>query len=223
MNSNRILDIFNKLLKNYGYQGWWPILSLAPSLYHKNDYSFPKDNNQIFEIISGAILTQNCNWKNASKAVENLYNSEIKSPEELLATNDNTISMLIKPAGYFNQKREYLKNISAFIINSKEETPLRKDLIKVKGVGNETADTILLYAYGSLEFVIDAYTMRMFLECGIVNEKDSYLVVKKKFEDNLPKNLKIYQEYHALIVEHGKRFYSKKPYGENDLILNSSK
>jgi endonuclease-3 related protein len=96
-------------------------------------------------------------------------------------------------------------------------------LLSVKGIGPETADSILLYAYGEKEFVVDAYTRRIFSYLGLINEKDSYNKIKKLFEDNFSGDVNDYQEYHALIVEHAKNYYLKKPYGVDDIILNNFK
>jgi len=106
--------------------------------------------------------------------------------------------------------------MTKFFIELDGKVPTRKELLSVKGIGNETADSILLYAYKQSEFVVDAYTKRIFSYLGLVDENVKYMELKKLFESNLPKDIAIYQEYHALIVEHAKRYYSKKPYGLND-------
>ena len=137
--------------------------------------------------------------------------------------DENDFKLAIKPSGYFNQKYNYLRNISKFYISLDGQTPERKELLSVKGVGPETADSILLYAYGEKEFVVDAYTRRIFSYLGLINEKDSYNKIKKLFEDNFRGNVNDYQEYHALIVEHAKNYYLKKPYGVDDNILNNFK
>ncbi len=137
--------------------------------------------------------------------------------------NEDEFKEAIRPSGYFNQKYNYLRNISEFYTSLEGQVPKRKDLLSVKGVGPETADSILLYAYCEKEFVVDAYTRRIFTYLGLINEKDSYNKIKKLFEDNFDGDVNDYQEYHALIVEHAKNHYLKKPYGENDNILNNFK
>ncbi|HHY00013.1 MAG TPA: endonuclease III domain-containing protein, partial [Methanothermobacter sp.] len=117
-------------------------------------------------------------------------------------------------AGFLNQKSVYIREITKFFLFLEGTTPSRSEILKVKGVGNETADSILLYAYKKPEFVIDTYTRRIFSHLGLVDEKISYMEFKKLFENNLPLSVPIYQEYHALLVEHAKRYYRKKPYGE---------
>lgn len=221
-------DVYDKLLKEYSPQGWWPLISYdgenptktgAIKGYHPNNYEFPRDSKEQFEIIIGAILTQNTAWTSVEKALLNLKKIINFTPLELLNLDEDTFKEAIKPAGYYNQKYNYLRNISEFYLSLDNKTPSRNELLEVKGVGHETADSILLYAYKEKQFVVDAYTKRIFSYLNIINEKDSYLKIKKLFEDNFKGGYIEYQEYHALIVEHGKRYYSKKPYGELDKLL----
>jgi len=222
-----IKNIYDKLLKEYGVQGWWPIQSHKGSNptktgaihgYHPGDYSFPRTKDEKFEIILGAILTQNTAWPNVEKALNRLL-VLANNPKDLLRLSNDMIKEAIKPAGYFNQKTIYLKEISAFLLEKQDQTPSRKELLGVKGIGPETADSILLYAFKEPEFVIDAYTKRICLHLDIINqeEKKTYDEIKNLFEKNLSKDFKLFQEYHALIVEHAKRYYSKRPY--NDFVL----
>ena len=225
-------EIFTKLLDSYSYQGWWPITDYdgenptktgSTRGYHPKDYSFPRNSLQKFEIIVGAVLTQNTSWPQVEKSIINLKEAINLTPFELLNMDENEFKQAIKPSGYYNQKYNYLRNISEFYISLQGSTPLRKDLLSVKGIGPETADSILLYAYGEKEFVVDAYTRRIFSHLGLINKKDSYNKIKKLFEDNFEGEVNDYQEYHALIVEHAKNYYFKKPYGANDNILNNFK
>jgi endonuclease III related protein len=223
--------IYEKLMDTYNPQGWWPLINhdgVNPTKtgsitgYHPKNYEFPRNNEEQFEIIMGTILTQNTSWVGVEKALSNLKELIDFEPKKLLEianSNENKFKEAIKVAGYYNQKTKYLKNISDFYINLDGETPSREEILKVKGIGNETADSILLFAYKEKEFIIDAYTKRIFLFLGLINEKDSYLKIKKLVEDNFTGDVIDYQEYHALIVEHAKRFYSKKPYGINDKLL----
>ncbi|MBC8501162.1 MAG: endonuclease III domain-containing protein [DPANN group archaeon] len=213
---NQILRIYEELLKTYGLQGWWPV----NEEYHKENYNFPKNTREQFETTIGAILTQNTSWIQVEKALENLRKLKCLEPEKLLKLNKKILTEAIKPAGYFNQKAEYLITISKFFISLKGKTPTRKELLAVKGVGEETADSILLYAYRQTEFVVDGYTKRIFVNLRLIKEKASYKEIKKVFEDNLPKDIEIYQEYHALIVEHAKRYYKNKPY--RDPLINKN-
>ena len=225
-------EIFTKLLDSYSYQGWWPITDYegenptktgSTRGYHPKDYSFPRNSLQKFEIIVGAVLTQNTSWPQVEKSIINLKEVINLTPFEILNMDENKFKSAIKPSGYYNQKYNYLRNISEFYISLQGSTPLRKDLLSVKGIGPETADSILLYAYGEKEFVVDAYTRRIFSHLGLINKKDSYNKIKKLFEDNFEGEVNDYQEYHALIVEHAKNYYFKKPYGANDNILNNFK
>ncbi|MEG3224928.1 MAG: endonuclease III [Methanobacteriales archaeon Met13] len=223
-----LIHIYHTLYHLYGPQGWWPLMDLESGNptkkgsthgYHPLNYDLPENPKQQFEIILGAILTQNTAWTSAEKALWNLKELDGNCPEKLLSLDDNTLKEAIRPAGFLNQKSRYLKNISRFFLSLKDGVPTRKELLKVKGVGNETADSILLYAYKQAEFVVDAYTKRIFSHLEIIDEKDNYLKVKNLFEDSLPREFPLYQEYHALIVEHAKRYYQKKPCREDTLLI----
>ena len=225
-------EIFKKLLDTYSYQGWWPVTDYegenptktgSTKGYHPGDYSFPRDSGERFEIIIGAVLTQNTSWPQVERSLINLKELADLTPFHVLDLDEDDFKKAIKPSGYFNQKYNYLRNISEFYMSLDGKTPERNDLLSVKGIGPETADSILLYAYGQKEFVVDAYTRRIFSHLGFIGEKDSYNKIKRLFEDNFEGDVSDYQEYHALIVEHAKNHYSKKPYGENDNVLNNFK
>ncbi|MDR3062682.1 MAG: endonuclease III domain-containing protein [Methanobrevibacter sp.] len=195
--------------------------------YHPKDYSYPKTEIEQFEIILGTILTQNTNWTSVEKSINNLNKLTGKTNAEnilkIAKNKENDFKEAIKSSRYANQKYNYIINISNFYINLNGRTPKRSELLEVKGVGNETADSILLYGYKKGEFVVDAYTRRIFEFLGHINKKDSYAKVKELFESNLKNNYKVFQEYHGLIVEHGKNYYSKKPYASKDRVLNEFK
>ena len=227
--TKRLNQIYKILLKNYGYQGWWPLLDVKGSNptktgwikgYHPKDYNFPKNDAQRFEIIVGAILTQNTSWVQVEKALLNLKKKSILSYKGIIEANIEDIKLAIKPAGYFNQKAERLKTIAEWFSKKIENKskPTRQELLKIKGVGKETADSILLYAYSIPEFIADAYTRR--IANRIFGIKEDYDEVKEFFERNLKKDFKIWQEYHALLVEHAKRYCQKKPKCEG-CVLNS--
>ena len=224
--SDLILKIYRELYKLYGPQGWWPLMDLesenlnktgATHGYHPLNYDLPETENQKYEIILGAILTQNTTWTSAEKALLNLKELNALNPDKLLTLDEDVLKEAVRPAGFLNQKSRYLVNITRFFISLEGDTPTRNNILMVKGVGNETADSILLYAYKQPEFVVDAYTRRIISHLGLVDEKISYLDLKKIFEGNLPTDVPLYQEYHALIVEHAKRHYKNKPYQD---ILN---
>ena len=186
---NKVFSLYKKLLKEYGPQNWWP----ADSQY---------------EVIVGALLTQNTNWKNVEKAIQNLKREKVLTPKKILNLNLNKLKTLIRPAGFFNQKAPRLKLLTKKYLELKNEKlsleKLRKEFLSVKGVGKETADSILLYAFNKPIFVIDAYTKRFCKFYSLFEGKD-YDEYRELFENNLPKSHKIYNEFHALIVEWGKR------------------
>ncbi|HOM31892.1 MAG TPA: endonuclease III domain-containing protein, partial [Acetomicrobium flavidum] len=202
----KVMAIYEALLKHYGPQGWWPVAGS----YHPGDYGVPKNEEEAFEIIAGAVLTQNTAWTSVERALENLRRIEALNPCKILALSLDVLKSAIRPAGFFNQKAIYLREIALLFAGLKGRTPSRKELMSVKGVGNETADSILLYAYKRPEFVIDAYTKRIATALGLAERGAGYIELKDLFESNLPRDVAIYQEYHALLVEHAKRFYSGK-------------
>ena len=224
----KIEKIYFWLLNSYGPQGWWPVLShrgkkqdITGELrgYHPNDYSYPRNSNQRFEICVGAILTQNTAWKNVEKALINLRSAKMLASQKLINLDDGTLKELIRPAGYYNQKAGYLRYFTGFYISLSGRTPGREELLECTGVGEETADSMLLYAYSQPEFVVDAYTRRIFAQLGFFTSAEKYGAIKAMFEEAIVKDVSVYQEYHALIVEHAKRHYNKKPYGQQDPLV----
>ena len=207
-------DIYNELYETYGPQGWWPLLrkegNRLKMWYHRGEYDFPRNENEVFEICVGAILTQNTNWNNVEKALTALYRENLLNATAILRAEAQRIKTLIRPAGYFNQKTRYLKNFSEFFLSLHGCIPTRKELLEVKGIGNETADSMLLYAWHQPEFVVDAYTKRIFSAMGFFDVKAGYMQVKELFENSLPRDVVVYQEYHALIVEHAKHLFRGK-------------
>lgn len=233
--NKEILKIYNFLLNSYGNQGWWPLIDKVKSGgvnptktgsingYIPNDYSYPKNEIQKFEIIVGSVLAQNTSWPNAEKAVYNLYENDLLNPNKLKIASHELVSKLIKPAGYFNQKAERLILIAEWF-SKLDYIPSRTEVLNLKGVGPETADCILLYAFKQNEFVIDTYTKRILLNLNLIDENSSYNDMKNLFEENLKSDWKVFQEFHALLVEHAKRFHIKKGMAEKDplkeLIFN---
>jgi endonuclease-3 related protein len=205
--NRRIHEIYSILYEKFGKQKWWPTTlegELHPSYHGKNINS-----KQRFEIIVGAILTQNTSWKNVEKAIINLNKQKLIDINKIKKINKNKLAKLIKPSGYYNQKAGKLKAAAEFF--SKNKTPTRDELLEVKGIGPETADSILLYAYSKPIFVIDAYTKRIFSRIGICKSKCDYSELQGIFHKSLPKKAKLYNEYHALIVELAKQNCRKKP------------
>ena len=223
-----IMLIYNKLYHLYGPQGWWPLMGYrgsnptktgAKMSYHPLNYNLPETREDVYEIILGTILTQNTSWTSVENALLNLKALNVIDPENLLNLNEDILKEAIRCAGFLNQKAEYIREVTKFYISLEGEIPARKEILRVKGVGNETADSILLYAYKQPEFVVDSYTKRIFVYQGLIDYNDNYINIKNLFESHLSKDKIVYNEYHALIVEHGKRYYSKKPYGINDPLI----
>jgi len=226
---NKIYKIYNLLFEKYGAQGWWPYLNFDGvneqktgniEGYHIGDYSYPKNEDQIFEVALGSILTQNTTFVSVIKAMKNLNSKGGITVDDIKALSIEELKEAIRPAGYFNQKANYILNYIEFYESLDGRVPRREEVLSVKGVGEETADSILLYGYNQAQFKADAYTKRMLLELGFISEKAKYKDMKSLMETSLQEittneeELRIiYQEYHALIVEHGKHYYSKKPYG----------
>ena len=218
---NSISHIYEKLLEIYGHQGWWPVTPTCLS-EKKPQYGIKtRTEKQKLEITLGTILTQNTAWKNAEKAIIELYKNDLIDKRKLLEIPNEDLAKVIRPSGYFNQKAKKIKELLKY------EGPISRDgLLSVWGLGPETVDSILLYVYEKPEFVIDAYTKRMFSKYGIISENEDSEKIKKLFETNLKETytsselVKIYNEYHALIVAHGKKYYTKKPYGQHDPILD---
>jgi endonuclease-3 related protein len=204
---NKLIKIYQELLKKYDYQGWWPV----DGKYFPNDYSYPKNEKQRFEIIVGAILTQNTSWKNVEKSLCELSKNKIDNWNQIINVSSTKLAKLIKSSGYFNQKVKKLKSAAKFFLDYKNSTPSRQQLLSVWGIGPETADSILSYAYKKPEFVIDAYTKRIFSRIGMCKIDTSYDKVKSLFEKNLKPDFKIFNEFHALIVKHAKQACLKNP------------
>jgi len=196
-----LLKIYNQLLEHFGHQHWWPA-------------------DTKFEVIVGAILTQQTSWKNVERAIENLKKNNLLEPKKLFQMQVKRLENLIKPCGFFKLKAKRFRSFLKFFINNYDgnlekmfKSPLnelRKNLISVHGIGPETCDSILLYAGEKLVFVVDAYTIRLCERYPIIKSKD-YEEVKEFFEKNLEKDVNLFKEFHALIVELGKNYCKTKP------------
>ncbi len=204
---NRYLEIYRLLFEFYGPQNWWP-------------------GETPLEIIVGAILTQNTNWSNVCKAIENLKMENALSYEALTTLSHEELARLIRPSGYYNLKTKRLKNLLKMVaeryggeISQLVEDDMencRGNLLSVSGVGFETADSILLYVCQKPVFVVDTYTHRIFSRHFLVEEESEYLEIQEQFLDSLPGDTQLLNEYHALIVRLGKEFCrKKKPLCEN--------
>jgi endonuclease-3 related protein len=200
--SDRLLEIYRLLYDTYGPQHWWP-------------------GETPFEVIVGAILTQSAAWANVEKAIANLKGAGALSPEGLACLSEAELARLVHPAGYFNAKSRKLKAFVALLsqrfdgelerLVAVPVEELRPLLLATHGIGPETADSILLYAAGRPVFVIDAYTRRVFSRLGMTPGRDSYDSWQALFMENLEADAAMFNEYHALIVHHGKNVCHRKP------------
>lgn len=190
-----LLKIYKSLYDYFGPLNWWP--GATP-----------------FEVMVGAILTQNTSWSNVEKAINNLKKENLLEPRKLYRINQEELAQLIKPSGYYNIKARRLKNFINLFINDFEGSTekmfsgdgrkLRKKLLNVNGIGPETADSILLYAGRKPFFVVDAYTKRIFSRHKLISKDSTYYEIQEFFIKNLDKDVKLFNEFHAQIVMLGK-------------------
>lgn len=203
-NSLDLLKLYKQLYREYGPQGWWPVL-------HKLGIRHQISDIRAFEICVGAILTQNTAWINVEKAIKELDKAQLLSPDAMRKVPTARLQKAIKSAGYYNEKAKKLKIFVRFLDEeggftklSRLSVPkLREALLSVWGIGPETADSIILYAFKKPIFVIDAYTKRLLDSFGIhFKTYDEYQLF---FEERLPRSVKLWSEYHALIVQWAKQ------------------
>ncbi len=217
----RLRLLYNELFSAYGPQGWWPLPFRAGSGgfdargYHPRDYRQPLSARGRLEIVMGAVLTQNTAWTNAEAALERLSAAGIDSPRALSSYGKERLARLITSSGYFNQKARKLKALVPVLqrrgVMSGKNPPSRAELLSVWGVGEETADSILLYAFRLPVFVVDAYTRRLLSRMGVIHGKEKYADIQALFHAALPADRELFNEYHALIVENAKRHCRSKP------------
>ncbi len=195
-----LLEIYSALLDHFGPQHWWP-------------------GDTPFEILVGAVLTQNTSWTNVSRAIDNLKQDNLLSVEALYNLPLEILAEKIRPSGYYNLKAKRLKKLLTHIWNTSRAdlagffdndlSWLRQSLLSVKGIGPETADSILLYAGHKPVFVVDAYTYRILFRHGLIPEETDYHTIQELFMDGLPADVALFNEYHALLVRLGKDFCKK--------------
>jgi endonuclease III related protein len=196
-----LLQIYQKMFDALGPRHWWP-------------------GETPFEVIIGAILTQNTNWSNVEKAIKNLKTAGKLSPEGIYELSVTELAELIRPSGFFNVKAKRVKAFINWLFSrykgnlskmfAQDLQALRGELLSVKGIGPETADSILLYAGNMPTFVVDAYTHRIFSRHELIPEESTYDEMKSFFEENLPEDVQLFNEYHALLVNIGKTFCKTK-------------
>lgn len=197
-----LLAIYETLNAHFGNLHWWP-------------------GDSPFEVIVGAILTQNTAWRNVESAISKLKSEGHLYPKGILNIDEKILADLIRPAGYYNVKTRRLKSFIWFLYDhyngslsdmfAEDLWHLREKLLTVKGIGEETADSILLYAGNKPVFVIDAYTRRILQRHSIVRADATYAEIQNLFMSNLPLSVSLYNQYHALLVNTGKYFCTKTP------------
>ena len=202
MDISTLQQLYDKLFKMFGPQHWWPA-------------------DTPFEVIIGAILTQNTSWKNVESAINKLKNCGLMTPERMYALPERELGLLIRSTGFYNQKSKQLKAFLEFLKfnhNNKIESMaqvdyslLRRNLLSIYGIGDETADCILLYALNKPSFVVDAYTKRILNRIGFVDSDASYMSTKLLCESAFPNNIAVFNEFHALFVAFGKQYCKKLP------------
>ncbi len=195
-------ELYQRLWEVWGPQGWWP-------------------GETPFEVAVGAILTQNTNWTNVARAIAVLKDQDVLEPHALQDLPEAELARLIRPAGYYNIKARRLKNFLDFlgdhygnsmaVMAADTLASLRPALLTVKGIGPETADSILLYALSKPTFVVDAYTFRILSRHGLIPEAYAYEELRQLFMEHLPAEVPLFQEYHALLVRLGKAWCRPKP------------
>lgn len=197
MINEQLTEIYQLLFDRFGPQNWWP-------------------GETQFEIITGAILTQNTNWANVEKAITNLKSAHLLTQEKLHHLDVSELAELIRPAGYYNIKAKRLKSFLNWLfrdydgrlenLEALDTDRLRNELLAVNGVGPETADSILLYAFGRPVFVVDAYTARVAVRHGLIEPDADYEQLRDLFQSSLPQDVQLFNEYHALLVRVGKEY-----------------
>jgi endonuclease-3 related protein len=197
-----LLNIYHRLYTKYGPQHWWPA-------------------EEPFEVIVGAILTQSTAWTNVEKAIKNLKNADVLNADALRKLSNDKLAGLIHACGYYNIKARKLKAFAEWFggkyhdslesLFAQDVVSLRQQLLNIYGIGEETADSIILYAGNKPTFVIDAYTRRVMGRVGIKPYKDNYIDWQRLFMENLPADVRLFNEYHALLVKLGKEVCRTQP------------
>lgn len=202
--NNALTDIYYALLHYYGKQAWWPA-------------------EDAFEVMIGAILTQNTSWSNVEKAINGMKHHAICDSASLADIEHARLAEIIRSSGYYNQKALRLIDFTHWYhrqggyekLLKLDKDELRSLLLSVKGIGDETADDIVLYAFEKTSFVIDSYTRRIFSRLGLMQEKQTYQHLQAQFHQSLPSDVGLFKQYHGLIVAHAKRHCMKKPLCES--------
>jgi len=193
LSAEQLRDIYQRMHHAYGPQNWWPA-------------------DTPFEVMVGAILTQNTAWTNVEKAIVNLKQASLLNPRTIAESEHERVAEAIRPAGYFNVKTQRLKAFCSYLLDqggenalaARETAQLRQELLAVHGIGPETADDVLLYAFDRPVFVIDAYTRRLLSRIGLITGDEPYDSLRTGIETALGEDVQMFNQYHALIVQHAK-------------------
>lgn len=212
-NAELLMQVYQRLYRRYGPQGWWP-------------------GDGPLDVVIGAILTQSAAWTNVEKALQNLKDAGCWSLEAIDRCAQEDLASIVRPSGYFNAKARKLKAFAHHVCHhyggrleaffNQETVELRSELLSIHGIGPETADDILVYAAGKPSFVIDAYTRRIMERMGLINpgKKASYEECQSRFQESLPADAQLYNEYHALLDQHAKVACTKVPRCPNCCLLD---
>ncbi|MHC4480836.1 MAG: endonuclease III domain-containing protein [Planctomycetota bacterium] len=197
-----LMDLYRVLREAFGHRGWWP-------------------GETPFEVMVGAVLTQRTNWRNAGRAIAALKEAGRLDPVALSRIDAERLQELVRPAGYYRQKTARLQRLAAWLVERAGADPgalgdvptdqLRGELLALRGIGPETADSILLYALGRPTFVVDTYTKRVVVRHQLLGAECGYRELKDLFESSLPQDVELFKDYHAQLVEVGKRFCRTRP------------
>lgn len=198
--AERISGVYRSLLGRNGDPGWWP-------------------GDSAFEIMVGAVLTQNTAWRNVERAIANLKSAHALSPQAIVDAHPRRLAAWLRPSGYFNVKARRLRALCGSILEhggvarmGRMPTPeLRALLLDVHGIGPETADDIILYAFQRPVFVVDAYTRRIFSRLGVIDGGEGYETLRRMFESALGPDAGVFNRYHGLIVNHAKDVCQTRP------------
>ncbi|MFO8006647.1 MAG: endonuclease III domain-containing protein [Candidatus Brocadiia bacterium] len=200
--ARKLTELYEALRERFGHRGWWP-------------------GETPFEVMVGAILTQRTNWSNAEKAIAILREAGALEPRVLASLEPERLHELVRPAGYYRQKSARLGRLAGWLVDRAEGSvealadvsteELREELLALRGIGPETADSILLYALERPVFVVDTYTMRVVVRHGLLDPDAGYYELRDLFTSALPRDVALYEDYHAQLVELGKRFCRSRP------------
>jgi endonuclease-3 related protein len=209
--------LYDRLWDAYGPQGWWPVTGRRTGSravcdadgYHVKNYVLPATPAGRFEVAVGAVLTQNTAWTNVRSVIGFLKKEKYLHPQKILAADLSVLGGLIRSSGYYNEKAKKLKQVAALLSKEKwlqgKAVPSREKLLATWGIGEETADSILLYAFHRPFFVVDAYTRRLLGRLGWLGGREPYHEIQAIFHRRLPGEAALFNEFHALIVEHAKQ------------------